>query len=448
MNFIWRTDKASLRYQINIRILFSSLCILILGGLLALWQARDAVDKEVESSIRLAMQLIKIGFSQSLPTALNEEAWLTQLNSLEETRHLSIQLIKSSGQIINFAQNKHQKVHENIPPAWFIKLVASDYPEVKYRITDLAGNELTLMIEADPLDEITEAWKESIAFFGTVCLLILFTFLAVNLVFNKALKSIAVIVESLQRIETGQYKRKLPEFSTKEYDSIAKAINHMTSVMDAAEQENCALTQHSLEIQEEERQRLAQELHDELGQSLTAIKVMAAAAAHDQSDTKKITQSIISICEHLMSVVRSMMHQLHPIMLSELGLKATLEDLTSQWSERNPEVSLSLLCTDEIDRLKKNIGIHVFRVIQECLTNIIRHAHASEVTIILKIIKQQKKMLVLQVIDDGQGCDRNKVACGFGLLSMQERVKSLGGELAIHSVPLQGTTIKANIPLT
>ncbi len=70
-----------------------------------------------------------------------------------------------------------------------------------------------------------------------------------------------------------------------EYDSIAKAINHMTGELNASQQENRALTQHSLEIQEDERQRLSQELHDELGQSLTAIKVMAVTAAHDKEPT-------------------------------------------------------------------------------------------------------------------------------------------------------------------
>ena len=446
-NFKWHIDKLSLRYQINVRILLSSLCILMLGGLLAIWQARDAVAEEVDSSISLALQLIKLGFSQSAHTTLNEDEWLTQLNSLDETRHLSIQLKKPSGQIINFARNKQQKKSENIPPGWFIKLVASDYPEVEYRITGFEGNEFTLMIEADPLDEITEVWQESIAFFGTVCLLILFTFLAVNLVFNKAIKSIAVIVESLKLIETGQYRHKLPEFSTKEYDSIAKAINHMTDVMDETQRENCALTQHSLEIQEEERQRLAQELHDELGQSLTAVKVMAVTAADEKSDTKKITKSIVSICDHLMTVVRSMMHQLHPIMLTELGLKATLEDLVNQWTERNPVVSLTLQCTDSIDMLEKNIGIQVFRVIQECLTNIVRHAQADQVTIRLKIINHKRKMLELQVMDNGRGCDINTVSSGFGLLSMQERIKSLGGEFSSQSEPLKGMTITAYIPI-
>ena len=444
---IQQDQKKSLRYQINIRILFSSICILIVGGSIAFWQARNAVTDEIDSSINLALQLIELGLSQPPHTRHTETDWLNQLNSLDQTRHLSIQLKNATDKIINYEYDKQQTSHNKIPPQWFINLVATDYPEVEHQINTFDGNPLKLIIKADPLDEISEVWHESIGFLVSIFLLTLLTFLAVNLVFNKALKSIACIVESLKLIENGQYRKKLPEFSTKEYDSIAKAINHMTSVLDQTQQENVSLTQHTLEIQEDERQRLAQELHDELGQSLTAIKVMAVTATHEKANTKKITHSIISICDHLITVVRSMMHQLHPLMLTELGLKATLEDMLNHWSERNPELTLSMECTDAVNELEQKISIQVFRVIQECLTNIIRHAHAKRVKIELEVINEVQKTLQLKVTDDGQGCDINVVSSGFGLLGMQERIKTLGGELTLTSQAQQGLTVIACIPM-
>jgi two-component system sensor histidine kinase UhpB len=293
-------------------------------------------------------------------------------------------------------------------------------------------------------------------FFSSLLLLTLFTFLAVNLAFNKALKSIAVIVNALKVIETGQYQQKLPDFSIKEYDSIAKAINHMTGELNVSQQENRALTQHSLEIQEDERQRLSQELHDELGQSLTAIKVMAVAAGHSHAgamgmwaDIKQATDSIISICDHLMTVVRSMMHQLHPLVLTELGLKATMEDLLHHWSIRNPELKLTIDCPDEVDHLEQKISIQVFRIVQECLTNIVRHAQARQAAISLEIVNPSttERALRLRVMDDGQGCAVDRIKTGFGLLGMRERINSLGGELTIQTQPQQGMNIIASIPL-
>jgi two-component system sensor histidine kinase UhpB len=446
----------SLRYQINIRILISSLCILILGGSLAIWQARDAVNKEVDSSINLAVQLITFGFSQASQTPFNETDWLLKFNSLNQTRHLSIQLKEPSGQIISFAHRNQQTNNNEKPPRWFINLVAVHYPKVEHQITSFNGEQITLIIQANPLDEITEVWQESIASFSSFFLLTLFTFMAVNLAFIKALKSIAVIVNGLKVIETGQYQQKLPNFSIQEYDSIAKAINHMTGELNASQQENRALTQHTLEIQEDERQRLSQELHDELGQSLTAIKVMAVTAGRSQTgatgtmtDIKQATDSIINVCDHLMTVVRSMMHQLHPLVLSELGLKATMEDLLNHWSIRNPELKLTITCPDEVDHLEQKITIQIFRVVQECLTNIVRHAQAKQVVISLEIEHQATTgpELRLQVTDDGQGCAIDKIKTGFGLLGMKERINSLGGEFAILTQPQQGMSIIATIPL-
>ena len=435
----------SLRYQINLHIFVSSLFILLLGGSITIWHAKNVTEEEVTSSIGMAKQLIKLGFSQSPKVELNESDWLPHLYSLEGTRHLSIQLKSSSGAIIKFPQKKHRPKKQS-PPQWFIGLVSGDYAKVEHKIIARDGQQHTFIIKADPLDEMTEVWQESITFFSILCLLILFTFLAINLAFNKALKSIAVIVESLKVIETGHYEQKLPEFSVTEYANIAQAINHMTGVMAETQQQNRALTQHSLEIQEEERRRLSQELHDELGQSLTAIKVMAVTANHEKSDITEITASITQVCDHLIAVVRNMMHQLHPLILTDLGLKAALEDVVNQWSDRNPEIRIEINCIDEVNQLDNKVTIQIFRIIQECLTNIIRHAEAEEVKIDIFYKHDQQKILHIMVADNGQGCDVETLSSGFGLRSMQERVKTLGGKFHIQSELHKGMTIVAKIP--
>jgi two-component system sensor histidine kinase UhpB len=438
----------SLRFQINLYVLFSSLFILLLGGAITIWHAKNATEEEVTSSIGMAKQLIKLGFSHPPKMELNESDWLLHFSFLEQTRHLSIQLKTSSGTTVQFPQKKYLP-KQQLPPQWFINLVSGDYATAEHKITTKDCQQHTFIIKADPLDEMTEVWQESITFFGILCLLILFTFLAINLAFNKALKAIAVIVKSLKTIETGQYEQKLPEFSTTEYSNIAQAINHMTGVMAETQQQNRALTQHSLEIQEEERRRLSQELHDELGQSLTAIKVMAVTANHEKSNTTEITASISQVCDHLIAVVRNMMHQLHPLILTDLGLKAALEDIVNQWSDRSPDISIVMNCTDEVNQLENKITIQIFRVIQECLTNISRHAKAKQVKINI-FYKQdtQQKMLHIIAADNGLGCDIESHSSGFGLRSMQERIKTLGGEFHIQSEPNKGMTIMAIIPVS
>ncbi|WP_394752683.1 ATP-binding protein [Crenothrix sp.] len=436
----------SLRYQINLRILLSSLCILFLGGAIAVWQARQSVNKEVESSINLAAQLISIAFAQNSPAAYHSGDWLPQLNILKETRHLSIQLQESGGKITRFSAKKQPIYSDDSPPQWYIQLVESKHPKSERPLIAANGQQLTLVILANPLDEITEAWQESLAFFNSVLLLMLFTFLTVNLVFNKALQSIATIVNALKTIETEDYQHKLPDFSIQEYDRIAKAINHLADKLKASQQDNRALTQHSLAIQEDERQKLSQELHDELSQSLTAIKVMAVTCARPKADIKNTSDTIVEVCDHLINVVRSMMRQLHPLILTELGLKATMEDLVYQWSVRNPQLKLVLDCSNAVDELEQHIAIQLFRVVQECLTNIVRHAHATQAYITMSI-NPATHTLHLQVNDNGKGCDIQQINQGFGLLSMKERIKSLGGELNFQTAPQQGLCMVAIIPL-
>lgn len=433
----------SLRYQINVRILLISLCILFLGGSIGIWQARQSVSNEVDSSISLALQLIKIGIGTN---KTHQTDWIFRLSNLEQTRHLNIQLKKSSGEIVSISGTPQLNESDGSPPDWFINLVLGEYPKIEYPIETINNKPLKLIIQANPMDEISEAWQESIAFFTSLIVLVLLTFLSVQLVFNKTIKSIHSIIEHLKGIETGDYQKKLAGFSTREYDDIAKAINHMTDVLDKSEKQNRALTQHSLEIQEEERQRLSQELHDEFGQSLTAIKVMAVTAAHEKSDTPKITASMIEICDHLMTVVRSMMKQLHPLILTELGLKATLEDLLHHWEARNASTGFTLHYDDAVDHIEQTIVIQIFRVIQESLTNIIRHAQASQVNISLQISPDSGR-LVLSVTDDGLGCDIDQLTSGFGLLGMEERIKLLGGDFKIQSQVNNGLQIKAEIPL-
>ncbi len=433
----------SLRYQINIRIILIALCILLLGGSIGIWQARQSVSNEVDSSISLALQLIKIGIGTK---KTQQTDWMFRLSGLEQTRHLNIQLKTPLGEVVDISTQPTRDESDETPPDWFINLVISEYPKVEYPIETFNKGSLILIIQANPMDEIAEAWQESIAFFSSLLVLIFLTFISIQLVFNKTIKSIHSIIEHLKGIERGDYQKKLADFSTQEYDDIAKAINHMTEVLDKTEKQNRALTQHSLEIQEEERRRLSQELHDEFGQSLTAIKVMAVTAAHEKSDTPKITASMIEICDHLMIVVRSMMKQLHPLILTELGLKATLEDLLHHWELRNTSTVFTLHYDDAVDQLEQTIVIQIFRVIQESLTNIIRHAQAGQVSISLHISEEPDR-LILSVTDDGLGCNLEQLAPGFGLLGMEERIKLLGGEFKIQSQVSQGLKIKAEIPL-
>lgn len=441
---MFRLKNKTLRYQINSRIFILACCIFLIGGMFTLWQAKRAVQDEMQSSIHLALQLISFNLSQN--NARTD--WIVQLNALKETRHLHIQLKEPSGNLLTISQISATPMQSN-PPKWFVDLISNMPIQFERTLITNKGDALILLIEANPLNEISEVWQESSTFFCLLFLLIASIFVVIQLVFNRVLKAILEIVKGLSRVESGNFQQQLPDFDNVEMTQISNAINHTFEKLNVMQQENRALTQHNLTVQEQERQHLAQELHDELGQSLTAIKVMAVTISRaDKSQNPLIqqsTDSVIQLCDHLMRVVRSMMQQLHPLILSELGLKAALDDLISHWKMRHSYLEIRFDYDNDCDVLTENISIHIFRIVQECLTNIVRHANATEV--LISVTRGKKDFLTLRIVDNGQGCEMKNLKKGFGLLSMRERVRSLNGEFLIETASTCGMKINVKIPL-
>jgi two-component system sensor histidine kinase UhpB len=421
-----------------------SLCVFLLGGFVSLWQAKQAVQQEMNSSVNLAKQLVTFQLSQ----VSTGTTWIQQLQAIKETRHLRIQLKNATGEILETSSLIKEKNSLASPPQWFVRLVKNNLVKIEHPIITNEGQQLLLTIEANPLNEISEVWEECSTFFSLLCLLIGLIFIVIQVLFNHVLKSISLIVERLTRIEEEDYQNLLPEFSNYEMNLLSKAINHLIEKLSVSQKENFALIQHTLTIQEDERQRLAQELHDELGQSLTAIKVMTATISKtNDSKNQLVSQSssaIIEICDHLMKVVRSMMQQLHPLTLTELGLKEALHDLVDNWQTRSTNLHIDFDCDENLETCPKSFNIHIFRIVQESLTNILRHAKASHVMIDLRI---EENKLLLQIQDDGVGCSNENRKNGFGLLSMKDRVRSLNGQLKITSELNKGMQIFVSFPM-
>lgn len=184
-----------------------------------------------------------------------------------------------------------------------------------------------------------------------------------------------------------------------------------------------------------------------MGQSLTAIKAMAVANRNENADHRQISDSIIDICSHLSVVVRSMMRTLHPLSLADLGLGATLSDLVNEWRRRYPELKVELQYDERLDEVPHELAIHVYRIVQESLTNVVRHANASEVTI--KVMQEGEvtsPRVVMRIKDNGQGGEAD--GGGFGVLAMRERVENMGGRFRFESAPEQGVCVQAWMPIS
>jgi signal transduction histidine kinase len=215
-----------------------------------------------------------------------------------------------------------------------------------------------------------------------------------------------------------------------------------------------ALTGHLETVREEERTRIARELHDELGQMLTGLKMDVSWVSKRLGDASQIentspllekTRSMTALIDRTIVAVRRLISELRPAVLDHLGLVAALEWQTEKFQQRTG-IRCEFVCPLKKVTLSSAGTTALFRIVQEALTNVTRHAKATKVTIRLE---QESDALRLAVEDNGKGITEQKVAglSSFGLIGLRERVALLGGKMVLHGRPGQGTTLTAHIPL-
>ena len=218
--------------------------------------------------------------------------------------------------------------------------------------------------------------------------------------------------------------------------------------------QNRQLTQLIQSHREEERKALARELHDELGQSVTAIKTIAVSIANRARDSAPEihanAQTIAAVAGHLYDAMHGIVRQLRPSALDNLGLPETLQDTIAGWRELHPEIEFTLQLSDELQNLGETVNITVYRIVQECLTNVVRHAAASRVAVTLQRADGEAgPRLEISVRDNGKGMLDGNIPKDqhFGLLGIRERAHALAGSLEVESAPGSGTAVKVTLPL-
>ena len=209
--------------------------------------------------------------------------------------------------------------------------------------------------------------------------------------------------------------------------------------------QNRDLSRRLTQIQESERRALARELHDEFGQNCTALRAEASYILHATVDDKvhASARCIAVAAETLSAIVRELLQRLRPPMLDALGLESALQELCERWEEQTG-IACGLLTHPADAKFDESTSIAIFRLVQEALTNVTRHACATQVRIIL----HKGADLKLNIQDDGRGMINPEDSHpGFGLLGMRERVAALQGKITFSSLPGSGLHIAVELPL-
>jgi PAS domain S-box-containing protein len=206
---------------------------------------------------------------------------------------------------------------------------------------------------------------------------------------------------------------------------------------------------------EEERRAIARELHDELGQCVTAIKSIGTAIANRAGESapevRDNANTIVSVASHIYDIVHGLIRRLRPSGLDHLGLGETLRDAVANWSRSHPYVHWNLALSGDLEGLGEAVNITVYRIVQEALTNVVRHAEATraEISVSRERMGPSGEAVAVCIRDNGKGIGPAGAQANtqFGLTGIRERVQALGGSFEISGAPGQGVTARALIPL-
>ena len=213
--------------------------------------------------------------------------------------------------------------------------------------------------------------------------------------------------------------------------------------------ENQKLALKYVDMQEHERKTLAHDLHDELGQYVNAIKLDAVAmreAAAEQPAIRDAARAMIVNVDRVYDVLRGLIRQLRPVGLDDLGLVAALEHCANEWRSRLPAIQIDMQCGADLEALDEARAMVVFRLVQEALTNVARHASATQVRIRIAPSASASGIDIV-IADNGRGADLSLPRPGLGLVGMRERVAVLGGSITLAAGGGAGFNITAFLPL-
>jgi two-component system sensor histidine kinase UhpB len=435
----------SLRVTLVLGIALILTTSLVCGGALVYWHAVNKVDTEMSAALAVGDQTVRNAVSDIERAAPPSQDVASLVKSLDGDRHLRATLMAPHGAVLS----RSTPLQSDDPaPEWFYRMLVHEpgVSRVPVRIgPDRFG---VILLETDSRNEIGEAWSDAVL---TLTILVLFCFLSALLVYwvvGRSLKPLNAIVQAFQRVGSGDYAPQAPEGGPRELAQLSRGFNQMVTRLAQMSQRKDRLEEQLVEVQEEERAELARDLHDEIGPLLFAVSVdLVALREHDalrgDSQLRARLAATDEAVSRMQQHVRSILGRLRPPTVADLGLRHSVEGLTTFWRTRYPAVSFHIDIPEE--GFSAEIGSGIYRIVQESVSNALRHGHPSRIE--LSVVRESAESVVVEVCDDGIGLQPDGMQGGLGLTGMRERVNELGGELDVSTgAGGRGVRVRARLP--
>lgn len=436
---------------------FHFLSQLIAIALLSLFTTTAYVLYRSDQQTQQSMQITMNALSKRISVQ-------TQLIATQEPDFsLWKQTNNKSGMCVNFVSSKNGKTYgfcngEKLIPfdnsslfAKFYRWIFGSNFETTKSISVNNQRYGTLTVSANQDVQIAQAWEDVCNFIGLATLTTIAISFLVFMSVRRTVLPTCMIVEGLERIRKGDLSYRLPLFDIVEWQIISDAVNHLADSQQQLLEDRRQLIVKLMTLQEDERRYLSRELHDEFGQCLAGINAITASvsytAAEKCPDLIDEISRINTITKHMMNSIHSLLARLRPVELDELGLAASLNGLVSNWNTRNKgKIFYQLNIEDDCKNISESQSVALFRITQECLTNIVKHSAATKVDISLKA---EADKIIFTVKDNGVATELPFVnKSGIGLFGIYERVTALQGDVLFTINEPHGLVVRVSLPTT
>lgn len=443
----------SLRWQLNL--IVTGLLGLFASSLigLQLGDTRRSVHEEVVGAHVVASQMLaRMDFVYVQGGMEGMAAFLARIGRI---RANELALYDAQGRLLYRSPPSRYKEGREAPQ-WYARIVSPPLQP-----TEIALPRGRIVLRPDASRATLDGWDN----LQPMLWLVLAGFAVGNLLVyalvDRAMRPMRAVVQALGRVARGDYGTRLAAMPGREGQQIGEAFNSMAqSVQDSAQarrdaqQAGLALAQSRELTQviqariEQERGAIARELHDELGQQVTAIKsvglAMARRAAGRDEAAEQSARLVMDCADRIYDGVHRLIGRLRPLALDRFGLDDALQDLVAEWRLQHPAVELGWTLEGRLDGLDDALSTAVYRLVQEAVNNALRHAQARRIDI---TVRAGRQTLQVEVADNGSGrLDDFELSGHYGVLGMRERVEGLGGRFALVQLEPSGIRVTAVLP--
>jgi two-component system, NarL family, sensor histidine kinase UhpB len=438
---MWKRLSLRTRFFLPLGTMF--VAALLVGAVSLQLFAPSQLEDENEAATRSA-KTVADALNAALRTSINPQ----------QTLDAFVQALDGSEAIQFRGVGVDQPIHPHLGvqtplgrvPRWFVDALAIPKVDASFPVWIEGRRVGDIVFSPDISADLYEKWIGLVAITFTAVTLVLLTGTTAYFTAGAALRPLQSLGEGLTRMRLGDYEGLIELSGPPEIRRSSEEANELARTLKRLSQDNRSLLRKIVSLQDDERRDIARELHDELGPLLFGIRATTVALLESipkqQPELAVAAQGILKSVEALQQANRRILERLRPLYIQELGLEKSIQTLLQNARSQAPGLKLSSRIDPNLNAVDGLLSQTVYRVIQEGVTNVLRHAQARSMTVNVDV---RARELAVEILDDGVGFPQDRVF-GRGLTGMQERVRALSGTLELLREG-ERTIVRCHLPL-